>query len=194
MRFIKTKLGKTLTILTAISVTIFAVNLVYIIKINNLNENLTNENTTYKTQNDILEQKINELGDEIENNKVVIDNYTNQLEDYKTDFETLKSQKGTLVYLGTFTITHYCCEQYPHICGNGDGLTASGAKVRTGTTIAVDRKKIPLGTKVYIQGYGLRIAQDVGGGVKGNQIDVAVKTHAEAMRLGKVKKEVWAIM
>ena len=114
--------------------------------------------------------------------------------DYEADFEALKSEKGTLVYLGTFTITHYCCENYPHICGNGDGLTAMGTKVQTGVSVAVDRKKIPLGTKVYIQGYGLRLAEDVGGGVKGNQIDVAVDTHEEAMRLGVRKREVWIIV
>lgn len=108
----------------------------------------------------------------------------------------LKQVSSKLVYVGEFTITHYCNEHYAHICNDGVhfGLTASGATVQAGVTIAVDKTKIPFGTQVYIDGYGLRIAQDTGGAIKGNKIDVAVNTHAEASRLGTVKKDVWVIM
>ena len=82
-------------------------------------------------------------------------------------------------YIGTFDCTAYCCETYPHICG-GSGITASGAPVESGLTVAVDPEVIPLGTVLYIEGVGVRIAQDTGSAVTGNRIDVAVETHAEA--------------
>ena len=38
-----------------------------------------------------------------------------------------------------------------------------------------------MGTIIYIEGVGIRIAQDTGGNIEGNKIDVAVKTHQEAL-------------
>ena len=61
--------------------------------------------------------------------------------------------------------------------------TASGTRVRHGV-IAVDTSVIPLGTRVFIPGYGEAIAEDIGGGVRGNHIDIAFDTHAEALLFG----------
>ena len=93
------------------------------------------------------------------------------------------------------TVSHYCCEKRPHICGTGNGITASGVPVQAGVSVAVDPKVIPLGSTVYVD-YGdgvvhTYIAHDTGGAVKGNHIDVAVETHAEALRLGLKKAIVW---
>lgn len=82
-------------------------------------------------------------------------------------------------YVGNFMCTAYCCEEYPHICG-GNGITASGSPVTAGLTVAVDPDVIPLGTVIYIEDVGIRIAQDTGSAVTGQKIDVAVDTHAEA--------------
>ena len=82
-------------------------------------------------------------------------------------------------YAGSFMCTAYCCEEYPHICG-GNGITASGAPVESGLTVAVDPEVIPLGTVLYIEGVGARVAQDTGSAIKGQKIDIAVETHAEA--------------
>lgn len=86
------------------------------------------------------------------------------------------------------TVTHYCTELYPHICGTGDGITASGMRVAPYTTVAVDPDVIPLGSDVLVD-YGDGVihyyrADDVGAWVKGNHIDVAVKYHDEAEQLG----------
>lgn len=85
------------------------------------------------------------------------------------------------------TITHYCCEPYAHICGTGDGITSTGVPVTPYWTCAVDPSVIPYGAEIMVD-YGDRVefykAQDKGGWVKGNHIDLAVNTHEEAEGLG----------
>ncbi len=61
--------------------------------------------------------------------------------------------------------------------------TATGIKPQVGI-VAVDPKVIPLGTKLYVEGYGQCRAMDVGGKVKGNRIDVFLDTRDEARRWG----------
>ena len=64
-----------------------------------------------------------------------------------------------------------------------NGITASGTTAKKGV-IAVDPNVIPLGTKVYIPGYGVAVAQDTGGAIKGNRIDVCYATKGEAFAWG----------
>ncbi len=94
-----------------------------------------------------------------------------------------------LVSLGEFKITYYCCEKRPHICGTGDGLTATGVPVEPGIC-AVDPEVIELGSTIIIDGVEY-LAADVGGAVKGKHIDIAVETHAEALELGVGEAEVF---
>lgn len=65
------------------------------------------------------------------------------------------------------------------------GVTSIGKKPVVGRTIAVDPKVIPYGSKVYIPGYGWRIAEDTGGAIKGNRIDILVENEEKAFKLGK---------
>ena len=92
-------------------------------------------------------------------------------------------------YLGRFKITHYCsCSK----CNGGYGNnTAWAGKVTPGQTIAVDPTIIPKLATVYIEGYGYRRAEDCGGAIKGNKIDMAVSSHAEAMKKGVVYADVY---
>ncbi|GGA31647.1 hypothetical protein GCM10007416_00190 [Kroppenstedtia guangzhouensis] len=62
--------------------------------------------------------------------------------------------------------------------------TATGAMPRRGT-VAVDPRVIPLGTQLYIPGYGRAVAQDTGGAVKGNIIDLFFETRQEAVQWGR---------
>lgn len=62
--------------------------------------------------------------------------------------------------------------------------TATGVPLRRGV-IAVDPMIIPLGTRVYIMGYGFGTAADTGGAIKGNVIDVAFSSRGEALRWGR---------
>jgi len=63
------------------------------------------------------------------------------------------------------------------------GTTATGVGVRYGI-IAVDPRVIPLGTRLYVPGYGEGIAADTGGAVKGNRIDVWLPSQARAEEWG----------
>lgn len=64
-----------------------------------------------------------------------------------------------------------------------NGITATGRKAGYGI-VAVDPKVIPLGTKVYIPGYGVGLAADTGGAIKGNRVDVCYVTKSEAFTWG----------
>ena len=68
--------------------------------------------------------------------------------------------------------------------GGGDGITATGIRARHGV-VAVDPNVIPLGTRVYIPGYGEAIAADTGGDIVGNRIDVVLEDYGSAMQFGR---------
>lgn len=68
--------------------------------------------------------------------------------------------------------------------GTADGITASGTKARRGTA-AVDPKVIPLGTRLWVEGYGYAVAEDTGGAIKGMRIDLFVESREEALRFGR---------
>ena len=72
--------------------------------------------------------------------------------------------------------------------GNGK-RTASGTPVRHGV-IAVDPDVIPLGTHVFIPGYGEAVAEDIGSSIRGRRIDVAFDTHEEALSFGRRDLEI----
>ena len=76
------------------------------------------------------------------------------------------------------------------IKGQATGYTHTGNRTATGTvpkrgTIAVDPRVIPLGTRLYIPGYGYGVAEDTGGAVKGNIIDLFFDTREEAIKWGR---------
>lgn len=67
--------------------------------------------------------------------------------------------------------------------------TASGTWPDVGT-VAVDPQVIPLGTRLYIEGYGEAVALDTGGAVKGNIVDIFLPTENECWRWGRRQVEV----
>jgi len=89
-----------------------------------------------------------------------------------------------------------CCGKYP---GNKwYNITATGTKGRVGV-IAVDPRVIPLGTKVYIEGlngaknYGYAVAEDTGGAIKGQIIDLYLNTHKETINWGRQQVKVYIL-
>lgn len=82
----------------------------------------------------------------------------------------------------TVIVTAYC--PCPACCGKSDGITKSGTLAREKHTIAVDPDVIPLGSEVYLEGLGTFIAEDTGGAIKGNRIDIFMQDHNQALLFG----------
>ena len=101
------------------------------------------------------------------------------------------SSDATLKSLGTFRITHYCpCSI---CCGPwSNGITSTGVTATTNHTIAVDPSQIPYGSKVVINGQ-VYVAEDCGGAIRTNCIDVYVATHSEAEEKGVFYTEVYLL-
>ncbi|MDR7071279.1 3D (Asp-Asp-Asp) domain-containing protein [Fictibacillus barbaricus] len=77
---------------------------------------------------------------------------------------------------------------YTSECEGCSGVTASGTSLIEypyAKVIAVDPKVIPMGTVVYVPGYGYAVAADTGGGIKGNEIDVYMKDYSKAVNWGR---------
>lgn len=72
---------------------------------------------------------------------------------------------------------------YGKDCAGCSGITATGIDVRNNPNIkviSVDPNVIPLGSRVWVEGYGEAIAADTGGAIKGNRIDVLLPSEAYA--------------
>ncbi|MER1999998.1 MAG: ubiquitin-like domain-containing protein, partial [Lysinibacillus sp.] len=79
---------------------------------------------------------------------------------------------------------------YTPYCAGCSGVTATGINVRANTgikVVAVDPRVIPLGSKVWVEGYGYAIAGDTGGAIKGHKIDILVHSKSEAYKWGRKK-------
>lgn len=76
--------------------------------------------------------------------------------------------------------------------GAPHGLTATGIPARRGI-VAVDPDVIPLGTRVYIPGYGLALAADVGGAIQGKRIDLCMEGYDEAWSFGRRTVKVYIL-
>ena len=83
--------------------------------------------------------------------------------------------------LGEFKITYYCpCTK---CCGKSDGITTTGTTATEGRTVAVDPSIIPYGSTLVIDGKTY-VAEDCGGAIKSNKIDIYVDDHQKALELG----------
>ena len=71
--------------------------------------------------------------------------------------------------------------------GNDIVLTASGKQAEAGRTVAVDPRYIPYGTEIIIDGKTY-IAEDCGGAIKGDRLDIYFESHNEALSFGKQTK------
>ena len=114
-------------------------------------------------------------------------------------FDLYEPPKEELVYIGTFSNTFYCpCYRCN---GNSHGITASGEPLTPYLSVAVDKRVIPLGTKLYIEFEnstskslnGYYMAHDTGGAVRGNKIDVCVGSHSEAYSYGIGKCKIYIV-
>ena len=93
---------------------------------------------------------------------------------------------------GNTGVMHALLSFYEHGPGSinddqilANGKTSIGRKPVVGRTIAVDPKVIPYGSRVFIPGFGWRIAEDTGAQIKGNRIDILVENEERAFDLGR---------
>lgn len=186
---------------------------------NNKEKNIKDKNENKKVEN----LTINIKPIEIKNPEIKIDTDTESTEDKKTEESVKENQVQTedknvqtdekqyetesekqddtiqkkeeinqdVVNYGDFKLTAYCpCSK---CCGEWSGEpTASGVMPKANHTIAVDKRIIPLGTKVIINGKTY-VAEDTGGAIKGNRIDVYFNSHQEALNFGVKWAEVFVV-
>lgn len=97
--------------------------------------------------------------------------------------------KSGMRYIGNFHTTAYTSDPAENGGYNG---TAMGTPIRRGV-VAVDRNQIPLGTRLYIEGYGYARAEDVGGAITWNRLDLAVGSKQEAANWGRRNVNVYIV-
>ena len=101
----------------------------------------------------------------------------------KTESKKKSTSKNSLGKKITVSATAY----------SGDGITATGTVPRWGT-IAVDPTIIPYGTKVYIPQFDeYFIAEDCGGGIKGNKIDIFMNSESQCDNWGKRSIDIYIV-
>lgn len=141
---------------------------------------------------------------ESEISKMQADLYKIKLENQKKEqeLEVLKQIEGKeMIYYGKCTLTAYTLEECEKpITSGGYGITAIGKKTIVGITAAADWDNLPPGTQIFIEGLGIRIIEDRGGGIQGDEIDVYFgdpqedsRARKEALIFGRQEREVWII-
>lgn len=141
-----------------------------------------------KSKNDSLEQELikikRELANKVETKSQKIVQTTNTVSQSKP----VTNEKTNTVSGGqTFNVTFYSAGVESTGRNPGDkyyGVTASGTKATLGRTIACP-PQYSFGTKINIEGIGVRVCEDRGGAIKGNHLDVYVSSESEAYRLGR---------
>lgn len=107
---------------------------------------------------------------------------------------TISRGGSDITYADTFVVT---TTAYSPRKDHGTAYTASGMqavrKINGYSTVAVDPTIIPMGTKMYIEGYGLAIAADTGGAIKGKKIDVFFNTYSEACNWGVRSNKIYIL-
>ena len=144
-------------------------NHIYAVNINNIDNSI---NIDFKSKSETIINDLNIHNKNIEEKKVALsttnsDNIkieSNPTNNYKEVYTMMSTAYAgdTITYMGTTPVR------------DPDGIS----------TIAVDPSIIPLGSKVYIPGYGLAIASDTGGLIKGNRIDLFLNSEDECINWG----------
>lgn len=97
-----------------------------------------------------------------------------------SDTAAASNESGAEVH--SMTVTAYSAD-----CSGCSGITATGINLNANPNakvVAVDPSVIPIGTKVWVEGYGYAVAADTGGAINGNKIDIHLPTRADALAYG----------
>jgi 3D (Asp-Asp-Asp) domain-containing protein len=142
-----------------------------------------------KEQNELIESKVSDIEDlQIQLNHQVnkVNSLSNQLDQSNKEKATLQERLSKLKY---FEVTAYTAGYESTQKSKGDigyGITASGTTVKEGKTIACP-PSLKFGTKLNIEGVGLRVCEDRGGAIKAEHIDLYVDSVSEALDFGRKK-------
>ena len=138
-----------------------------------------------------------EFGTEkFENKKHNEENIENRIiEKVDTNITEKTMKEPNLISLGMFKLTAYCpctlcCGKWADNRRNDIVYGAIGEELKENHSIAVDPNIIPYKTEVVINGHTYK-AQDCGGGIKGNEIDIYFENHNEALEFGVQYAEVF---
>ncbi|HEX6970762.1 MAG TPA: G5 domain-containing protein [Limnochordia bacterium] len=105
----------------------------------------------------------------------------------------VRTPEGLLPYERVITVEATAYYPGPESTGDSaDGLTATGIRARRGI-VAVDPRVIPLGSRLYIPGYGVALAADIGGAIQGYRVDLCFDTYEEAIHYGRRKVQVYIL-
>lgn len=133
--------------------------------------------------------------------KIVTKPVANIVEEGTKDF--IVASRGNFRFKRSFVVTATAYDLSYASCGKhpgdrGYGITASGTKARPGV-VSVDPRVIPLGTKLYIESldgtndYGFATAEDTGGAIKGNRIDLFFTSGEACKQFGRRKVKVYIL-
>jgi 3D (Asp-Asp-Asp) domain-containing protein/peptidoglycan hydrolase CwlO-like protein len=144
------------------------------------------------------EEKV-KLERDIAENQVLLDQLKGEEKEVQDILSEIKSriaaiQPAGMTLAGEWTLT--ATAYYAFGSGgndiNGNGITATGLRARKGI-VAVDPRIIPLGTKLFIPGYGEALAADTGGWIKNDRIDLCFESLEECFRFGRKKIRVYLV-
>ena len=115
---------------------------------------------------------------------------TTQVVAVGTKVATVTASRNNTSAGGTGKEFYVTATAYTPNCNGCSGITATGVNIKSNPNmklIAVDPNVIPLGSKVWVEGYGYAIAADTGGAIKGNKIDILVSSKSAAKNWGRKK-------
>lgn len=110
--------------------------------------------------------------------------------------KVVRYKKALVMSSTAYDLSYESCGKYPD--HPEYGITYSGTKARPGV-VAVDPRVIPLGSKLYVESldgtkdYGFASAEDTGGAIKGNKIDLFMESHKAAWRYGRRNVKVYIL-
>jgi 3D (Asp-Asp-Asp) domain-containing protein/peptidoglycan hydrolase CwlO-like protein len=146
-----------------------------------------------------MEEEKEKLEKDIAGNQVLLDQLKGEEKEVQDILSAIKSriaaiQPAGMTLVGEWSLT--ATAYYAFGSGgndiNGNGITATGLRARKGI-VAVDPRIIPLGTKLFIPGYGEALAADTGGWIKNDRIDLCFESLEECFRFGRRKIKVYLV-
>jgi 3D (Asp-Asp-Asp) domain-containing protein len=147
---------------------------------------LINPNSSQKNEEE-KQENMDETA-QVENNEEETSNPTQSIETEDNSVEASASEESESVQVQEGKTMQMEATAYTAYCNGCSGVTRTGIDLRANPNqkvVAVDPAVIPLGSRVYVEGYGEAIAGDTGGAIKGHKIDLFVQTKDEAYAFGR---------